>query len=166
VHSALTSLLLEYLKGVVEEERLPAVVLDEKSAEMLSGSVTDSCVNELQLLFNSTLENKITINEQNVLECNSLQLVREKLDTLTCMLSDRCRTARLWVSYLKYVDVVRTFITAERTSDWLLHLQTLESMLPLFAATAHSNYAKSACVYLQEMQDLDIMLWEDDIDYI
>ena len=46
------------------------------------------------------------------------------------------------------------FIRAERTSNWNLHLISVERMLPLFAATGHIHYAKSARLYLQMMLNL------------
>ena len=36
-------------------------------------------------------------------------------------------------------------------ANWKLHLQTLQDMLPYFAASDHSLYAKSAYVYLEIM---------------
>ena len=36
-------------------------------------------------------------------------------------------------------------------ANWKLHLQTVQDMLPYFAASGHSLYAKSALVYLQIM---------------
>ena len=42
-------------------------------------------------------------------------------------------------------------IKAERMANWKLHLQTVQDMLPDFAASGHSLYAKSAYVYMQTM---------------
>ena len=50
--------------------------------------------------------------------------------------------------------VVKDFIYVERTSNWKLHLHCVSKMLNLFAATGHSNYAKCARFYLQEMKEL------------
>ena len=60
----------------------------------------------------------------------------------------------LWLQYLEYVDTLKLFIQAERTGNWNLHLIAVEKMLNLFAATGHINYAKSARLYLQQMQQL------------
>ena len=65
------------------------------------------------------------------------------------------RTAKLWIEYMKMVDLLRKFIKAERTGNWKLHLQSVEEMLPYFAACGHNLYAKSAYIYLQFMQDLE-----------
>ena len=56
--------------------------------------------------------------------------------------------------YMDYVYLVKTFIVAERTSDWELHMYVLTKMLNLFAATGHTNYARCARLYLQEMRKL------------
>ena len=58
-----------------------------------------------------------------------------------------------WIS-TDDMDLVKLFLLAERTGNWLIHLQTVHGMLGLFAATGHVNYAKSARLYLQEMVNL------------
>ena len=63
------------------------------------------------------------------------------------------RTARLWLQYMEYVDVLRMVVRAERTSDWNLHLIGVSKMLNLFAATGHSHYTKCARLYLQMMME-------------
>ena len=52
------------------------------------------------------------------------------------------------------VDILRTFIRAERTGNWKLHLQAVHDMLPYFAAADNNPYAKSTYLYLQSMYDL------------
>ena len=46
---------------------------------------------------------------------------------------------------------MKKIILAQRTSDWSLHLQSVAEMLNLFAPAGHTNYAKSARIYLQKM---------------
>ena len=43
---------------------------------------------------------------------------------------------------------------AERTSNWNLHLESTKEMMNLFAVSGHLNYAKSARLYIQEMECL------------
>ncbi len=64
------------------------------------------------------------------------------------------RTARLWLQYMDMIDILRMFLKAERTGNWELHLQAVHDMLPYFAASGHTLYAKSAFIYLQLMHDL------------
>ena len=61
------------------------------------------------------------------------------------------RTAMHWLQYLYLVSILQMFIKAERMANWKLHLQTVQDMLPYFAPSGHSLYAKSAYVYLQIM---------------
>ncbi|KAG1647735.1 hypothetical protein GQR58_030367 [Nymphon striatum] len=69
-------------------------------------------------------------------------------------LSTTSRTAKLWIQYISYIDVIKQFIAAERTGNWKNHLETMAQMLNLFAATGHYHYAKSARLYLQMMAEL------------
>lgn len=71
-------------------------------------------------------------------------------------LSVRSRTAKLWIQYLSYLDIVKCFLAAERTGNWRLHLAATTDMLPLFAACGHHNYAKSARYYVQLMNQLPV----------
>ena len=71
------------------------------------------------------------------------------------MSSQASRTAALWLSYSHYVSIIQEFIRAERTSDWSLHISTTKSMLNLFAATGHNNYAKTCRLYLQSVNKFE-----------
>ena len=65
-------------------------------------------------------------------------------------------TSALWIQYLKMIDILRTFITAERTGNWDLGLKSLRDMLPFFAAAGHNLYLRSVYLYLQCMQNLHV----------
>lgn len=64
------------------------------------------------------------------------------------------RTQKLWIQFIEMVEIVRMFIRAERSGDFLLHLHCVHQMLPIFHASGHFNYAKSAHVYLQDSLEL------------
>ena len=64
------------------------------------------------------------------------------------------KTSQLWLMYVNMVDIMCTFIKAERTGNFLLHQNSIKDMLPYFAASGHYNYTKSAYCYLQQMQQL------------
>jgi len=70
------------------------------------------------------------------------------------MWASQSRTCKLWMQYIEYVDLVKLFIIAEWMSEWYLHLNACTKMLNLFAATGHYNYAKSCCIYVQQMHAL------------
>ena len=71
-------------------------------------------------------------------------------------LSENSRTAKLWIQYIHYINIVKQFIRAEHTGNWQNHLMVVRQMLNLFSATAHFQYAKSAKLYLQLMDELPI----------
>ena len=64
------------------------------------------------------------------------------------------RTAKLWLQYMKMVDILKMYLKAERLGDWQLHLKATADMLPFFAATGHNNYLISSYLYLQQMHKL------------
>ena len=62
--------------------------------------------------------------------------------------------SRLWINYINYISIIKTFIRAERIDNCHLYLTAVANMIDLFSATWHIHYAKSARLYLQTMQDL------------
>ena len=66
----------------------------------------------------------------------------------------KSRTASLWFEYSNIIDIIKKLITADRIGDWNLHLIGIKEALPVFAAAGHSNYVKSAYLYLQNMTNL------------
>ena len=52
------------------------------------------------------------------------------------------------------VNILRTFLYAERLGLWKLHLQAFREMLPYLAASGHNNYTKSLVLYLKKMEML------------
>ena len=53
------------------------------------------------------------------------------------------------------IAILQSFIRAERTGDWLMHLAVLRDMLPFLAASGHNHYTKSLHLYLQNMDYLE-----------
>ena len=66
------------------------------------------------------------------------------LEDITCEQKKCSRTAKLWLTYMDYIDTLKLFIRAERVGNWNMHIIAVGRMLNLFAATGHFNYAKSA----------------------
>jgi hypothetical protein len=85
---------------------------------------------------------------------DAFKRVKSAISALIQKQKDASRTALLWLQYMEYVDVVKEFLCAERTSNWYLHLQAVQKMMNLFAATGHVNYARSSRMYVQEMLSL------------
>lgn len=63
-------------------------------------------------------------------------------------------TGALWLQYMEMVNILRTFIKAERTANWKLHLQAVSEMLPYLASLGHNLYIKCTRLYLQSMSNL------------
>jgi hypothetical protein len=59
-----------------------------------------------------------------------------KFDALKTKLSE-FRTARLWIfTYIDMIDNFKSFITAEWTGNWNLHLKSLQTMLYIYPGNA------------------------------
>ena len=84
----------------------------------------------------------------------ALSSINSSVNDLMDKLSIDSRTAKLWISYIRYVEVAKLFIRAERLGDWHLHLYAMSQIMNLFAATGHVHYAKSSRMYLQMMYEL------------
>ena len=91
----------------------------------------------------------------NILESKPIADIKNAFEEVENELSSKSRTAKLWLLYLHYIGVLKQFIFAERTSNWLMHLKSSTDMLNLFASTGHYNYAKSARLYIQQMRSLE-----------
>ena len=70
-------------------------------------------------------------------------------------LIETSHTSTLWISYNTYVSIVQEFLRAKRISNWNLHLCATKSMVNLFAAMGHNDYAKSYWSYLQSLSYLE-----------
>ena len=57
--------------------------------------------------------------------------------------------------FMEMIDILRKFIRAERSGNWILHIQKASEMLPFLAAAGHNNYTKSIQQYVQEMELLN-----------
>ena len=88
--------------------------------------------------------------------CRNEKVTRmcEKLGKVIKYLSQNGRTAKLWSQYLEMVEILKTFIKAERPCNWNLHLTTVARILPYFPAAGPNLNAKSSYMYLAEMQKL------------
>ena len=64
------------------------------------------------------------------------------------------KTSLLWLQYMHAIEMLLRFLKAERSRNWMLHLQTFRKMIPFFAASGHHLYAKSSYMYLKTMSEL------------
>ena len=112
-------------------------------------TLTEENVKELEKLYDELGDKNL--DSTKIDDVPSLRKLRRILETHKEEIAKQSRTAKLWVQYMDYVDVIRMFIRAERTGDWDKHLVATEKMLNLYAATGHYHYAKSARLYLQSL---------------
>ena len=109
-------------------------------------------IEEIKALLDDVLGGKAT--RADIGNSRVLQSICSKIEMRKSILATISQTARLWIQYADYIDVVKLFITAARIGDWHLHLLAAEKMLNLFAATGHVHYVKSTRPYLQLVYDL------------
>jgi len=131
-----------------EEGCPPQTIAMKDMPEQLS--VTEMHILELESVYKQTCCSGYVAFS----DCDSLAVLSQQHEGVRCALKDQRRTARLWITYIDLIDVLRQFIIGERTGNWLLHLESLQSMLPLSSVTGHANYTRSAGIYLQQMQNL------------
>lgn len=93
-------------------------------------------------------------NEFDILQYPTIIKLEDILNNHKDVLKYSSRTAKLWLQYLFYIDVVKIYIRAERTGDFNLYLEAVSRTINLFAATGHINYAKCSRLHLQNMLDL------------
>ena len=110
-------------------------------------------MNQAEEMYSSIVTKETTL--ESAAASDMLNKIKEKVDTKRSDLSTRSKTSRLWVNYQKMLQTARALIKADRTGSWKMHLRTMLDCLPIFAATGHYNYLKSAYFYLQEMCQLD-----------
>ena len=66
----------------------------------------------------------------------------------------RSETAAFWNLYLKMVQLLLDYVSAEIDNNILLHMETFSEMLPFDFICNHQNYARWGSVYIEEMNKL------------
>ena len=64
------------------------------------------------------------------------------------------RTAKLWLQFMKMMDVLRRFLKGEWMGIWELHIQARYEIMLYLAASGHNLHSKCIHVYLQQMHKL------------
>ena len=78
-------------------------------------------IQELGLLVDELLQGQMVPSK--ITSSKAFHSVKERL--LDALNEVGHRTGKLWVMYMKLIDIVRNFLRSERTGDWKLHLATL-----------------------------------------
>jgi len=116
----------------------------DSSEDSVSATMDEDLATAVQL-YDKLVSGKLSV--QDVCSVRCLDKIQEKLEAQKTQMAAK-RTSKLWLQYMEMVDILHLFIKAERTGDWMLHLKSLQEMLPFFAASGHNLYAKSACFSL------------------
>ena len=120
------------------------IIIPEKACENLE---IDEMKHDLERVLSEEL------SAEEACKSRSIETVKKRINEVKSTVM-KSRTGKLWLQYMEMIDILRTFIKAERTGEWELHLQCVEAMLPYFAASGHNLYTKSARIYVQEMKRL------------
>lgn len=103
-----------------------------------------------EMFFSST-----DLESINILNSEVLKDIDYLFDEKMQQLQRRSKTAELWILYFRMVSILKDFIAAEKSGDWISHLRNVELMIPFFHSAGHMSYAKSAQLYLQDMHELE-----------
>ena len=79
---------------------------------------------------------------------------QDKFELVTSKMIEESKTLKLWIGYIKIVSIIQNLIKVDRLMSHSLHLSSIQESLPIFSATGHFNYLKSAYLYLQNMINL------------
>jgi hypothetical protein len=94
-------------------------------AKMLSGHMFPQNVRAIRIVVEDVLGDVLT----GLPDDSSMSDLDKILETK----SEKSETSKLWIDCLvKPLFIMSTFIRAEREGDWMLHLWSVESMLPYF----------------------------------
>ena len=105
------------------------------------------------LLYLLEMLNKGETSSEEIEENNTFINAKAKILAFKEQRSES-KTAKLWFQYMETVELLCSFINAERSGNCQQHLQAIRDMLPYFTASGHLLYAKSAYLYLQSMMKL------------
>ena len=81
--------------------------------------LNESEVKEIESLIRNALEQ---CDISTCAEADVLNTTGKLLQDLKSYLCQKSRTAKLWINYIDYIDIVKRFIRAERCGDWSGHL--------------------------------------------
>lgn len=92
------------------------------------------------------------ISQKIVCDDNFVKLSEAKFTEHINTIKPVSRNSTLWLNLLQQIHLMLNFVIAERTGNWKLHLETTTDKLPYFHAAGHIPYAKSAHLYVQQIE--------------
>lgn len=141
----------EIMQGIDDAQTAMGPHDTESRSQSVGAGPIDLC--ELRDLYDSLMKGECST--EDILSAPVLDSVRDIMNVARQPMKD-LRTAQLWLQYMDMIDILRTFLRSERTSDWRLHVHALHEMLPYRAAAGHNLYTKSIYIYLRRLAQLSI----------
>lgn len=140
---------------ILTYQTLVCLLIHEKEFNMGS---EDSIIQIFEMFQNGKLSVKELENNTVLHDINQLMKLQFE------MAENNSRTGKLWVQYLRQVELILGFLRAERTGNWELHLNTIRHMIPHLHAAGHLSYAKSTRLYLQQMEDISLHMDHEELE--
>ena len=60
----------------------------------------------------------VSNSKDEIIEEEVVRKLQRCINELKVQLSSKSRTAKLWIQYMDYIEILRQFIRAARTGDW------------------------------------------------
>lgn len=129
---------------IILQQALSLLIFDELKKDNLEFRECIKNANNFRIIFNfEEIQSSEEFEKLN-------KIFEHKLEEI----ETRGKTCKLWVLYFRMVSLLKSFIASERMGSWNAQLKCIELMIPFFHAAGHFNYAKSARLYVQDMNDL------------
>lgn len=133
-------------------DRLLLTAFFEENAPETYEEAAVSCKMFQDVLHENSSEETQAVHQQ------SCRAAEELLVDIELFIKRRCSESplfRFWCNFLKLMQLIRDMIRADRTGDWLLHVQTVETSQPVFHALDRVNYARWGSIYLNDVLGLE-----------
>ncbi|KAJ8886934.1 hypothetical protein PR048_013148 [Dryococelus australis] len=121
-------------------------------SDILSEEKNKHLVENILFLYDNFVRHKKTISDVDNSESRHIlnTIITEKANNLR----NTSMTNEVWLQYQSMVELSHKLIQADSSGCWLSHLNAIRECLSMFADADHSNYLKSAYLYLQTMSQL------------
>ena len=86
-------------------------------------------------------------------KANSSDLIHE-FDQYILQCSKESETFKYWDTFLHLMSYLENLVRSDREGNWNLQLQSIQDLLPLFAAFNSTNYLRWCSLYLEDMKRL------------
>ena len=89
------------------------------------------------------------------LKCdNEVATLLSAVDKFSNKCSVESEQCKYWENYLRIINTIKNLVRADREGDFLLHIKTVEELLPIFLGGDSINYLRSGSFYLELFKNL------------